>query len=264
MDEHKVANCFQSSSILPNPNTNSTSNLPATIQLINTKHKSVDPAATATTANAVSCSRCPPIPTILVPHKSRTRRGKRKSKKHCNKNPSLINSDGNWKIFQSNIRGYNSKKISLKNIVNVNEVGLQGNKKCSIQGYNTFTRNRKSMKMGGIATAVRKDENQFCLKVDEGENNDEYIITRHCQFLKPINVINLYGEQEGRNKNNEIEERWLKICDQLKIIEERSEESLIIGDFNKLVGNGPFGVKSNHSKEVTLFIKCWLLESIYW
>ena len=50
--------------------------------------------------------------------------------------------------------------------------------------------------MGGIATGIRKDESQFCLKVDEGENNDEYLITRHCQFLKPINISNCYGEKK--------------------------------------------------------------------
>ena len=41
----------------------------------------------------------------------------------------------------------------------------------------------------------------------------------------------------------------MKICDHLKIIEHRTEESLIIDEFNKLVGNGPFGLKGNHSKE---------------
>ena len=89
---------------------------------------------------------------------------------------------------------------------------LKGNKKCSIQGYNTYTRNRQLLSMGGIATAIKNDESQFCLKVDEGENNDEFIITRHSQFQKPINIINVYGEQEGRNSNQDIEERWLRIC----------------------------------------------------
>ena len=102
--------------------------------------------------------------------------------------------------------------------------------------------------MGGIATSIRKDESQFCLKVDEGENNDEYLITRHCQFLKPINIINCYGEQEGRSNNTEIEERFLKIWNHLKIIEERNEEAIFIGDLNKLVGNGPYGVKGNNPK----------------
>ena len=159
-------------------------------------------------------------------------------------------------MFHSNIRGYNSKKTSLNNIINVlrpnaitlNEVGLRGKKKCSINGYNTYTRNRQQQSMGGIATSIRSDESQFCLKVDEGEINDEYLITRHCQFLKLINLINCYGEQEGRSTNSEIEERFMKIWNHLKIIEVRNEEAIFIGDLNKLVGNGPYGVKGNNPK----------------
>ena len=105
--------------------------------------------------------------------KQRTRRGKRNSEKYRNKNSSSIKSDGNWQILQSNIRGFNSKKISLNHIIrevdpNVkNEVAFKGNKKCSIQGYNTFTRNRQNHNMGGIATSIRRDEMIFCLKVVE-------------------------------------------------------------------------------------------------
>ena len=159
-------------------------------------------------------------------------------------------------MFHSNIRGYNSKKSSLNNIISIvnpnvitlNEVGLRGKKKCSINGYNTYTRNRQKQSMGGIATGIRKDESKFVLKVEEGENDDEFIITRHSQFLKPINIINCYGEQEGRNSNNEIEERFLKICAHLKNIEDRNEEAIFLGDMNKLVGNGPLGIKGNNPK----------------
>ena len=102
--------------------------------------------------------------------------------------------------------------------------------------------------MGGICTAIREDEAQFCLKVDEGQDQDEFIITRHSQFRKPINVFNIYGEQECRNKTFEIEERWLRICSHLKSIEDRNEEVVMIGDMNKLIGNGPCGVKGNSAK----------------
>ena len=102
--------------------------------------------------------------------------------------------------------------------------------------------------MGGIATSIRKDESEFCLKVEEGEDNDEFMITRHGQFTKPINIINVYGEQEGRSKTFEIEERWLKVCNHLKVIENRNEEAIVIGDMNKLIGNGPYGVAGNNPK----------------
>jgi hypothetical protein len=102
--------------------------------------------------------------------------------------------------------------------------------------------------MGRIATSIRKDDSKFCLKVEEGEDNDEFMVTRHGQFMKPINIINVYGEQEGRSKNYEIEERWLKVCSHLKVLEDRNEEAIIIGDMNKLIGNGPYGVAGNNPK----------------
>ena len=40
----------------------------------------------------------------------------------------------------------------------------------------------------------------------------------------------------------------MKIWNNLKIIEERNEEAIFIGDLNKLVGNGPYGVKGNNPK----------------
>ena len=136
-------------------------------------------APTTTTADGLPSSRCPPLP-ILKHEKPRKRQGRRKSKKLCTNNPSLINSDGNWTILHSNISGFNSKKISLENIIStvspsvitLNEVGLRGGKKCSIKGYDTYTRNRKNQSMGGIATSIRKDDSKFCLKVEEGEDND--------------------------------------------------------------------------------------------
>ena len=49
----------------------------------------------------------------------------------------------------------------------------------------------------------------------EGENDDEFLITRHSQFQTPINVINVYGEIESRSSNKEIEERWQRILEKI-------------------------------------------------
>ena len=50
--------------------------------------------------------------------------------------------------------------------------------------------------MGGIATAVRDEDKEYTIKTKEGAGNDEFIVTRHGQFLTPINVSNIYGEQD--------------------------------------------------------------------
>ena len=67
-----------------------------------------------------------------------------------------------------------------------------------IDGFNTYCRNRKNEHMGGIATAIKNQEAHNTLKVSEGSDKDEYIVTRHGQFEVPINIINVYGEIESR------------------------------------------------------------------
>ena len=90
--------------------------------------------------------------------------------------------------------------------------------------------------MGGVATAIRKDE------------AGEFIITRHAQFVNQINIINIYGMQEGRNSRDDIADSWNVILEHLNKIEKAGEESIIIGDLNRLIGNGEFGVKDNNPK----------------
>ena len=44
--------------------------------------------------------------------------------------------------------------------------------------------------MGGIATTIKENEKQYAIQIDEGGEKDEFLITRHSQFIKPTNVIN--------------------------------------------------------------------------
>ena len=131
----------------------------------------------------------------------------------------------------------------------MNEVGLKKNKKVNIAGYNCYTRNRKNNEsMGGVATAVVDEEKLSTLKICEGEDKDEFIVSRHSQFMKPINVINCYGEQESRTEKGVIEEKWARLTKVLKDIDTRNEEEILIGDLNKLIGNNESGIKENHPK----------------
>ena len=62
----------------------------------------------------------------------------------------------------------------------MNEVGLKKNKKVSLGGYNSYTRNRKTHEnMGGVATAIIDEEKATTIKILEGENKDEFIVSRH-------------------------------------------------------------------------------------
>ena len=130
-------------------------------------------------------------------------------------------------------------------MITLNETLYKGNKKLLIDGFKTYPRNRSGNSGGGIVTAVVSDENDNTVKVKEGEGNDEFIITRHSQFLTPVNIINVYGESECRTRNNEIEERFNRLLGEITKIESEGELVILIGDLNKHIGDL---VQGNSSK----------------
>ena len=98
---------------------------------------------------------------------------------------------------------------------------------------------------GGVATCVREDLAINTLKVSEGSNNDEYIVTRHGQFDPAINDINLYGNQESRQSADQIKESWDKILEEMSRIEAKNENLVLLGDLNRHIG---LAVENNHEK----------------
>ena len=130
-------------------------------------------------------------------------------------------------------------------MITLNETLYKNNKKLNIEGYVTFNRNRQNSNGGGVATSVIQDDSKNTLKVKDGPDNDEYVITRHSQFSVPINIVNVYGETENRAKNNEVEDRWYRIVTKLKKVEYKGEYSVVIGDMNKHVGDI---IEGNHEK----------------
>ena len=183
--------------------------------------------------------------------KRRYRRGRRKNKK---------NSDmyirNKVKLFHLNIRGFNSKRKSLESIlgnvspaiVTVNETALQFKQKPKLKNYISINRNRTDRIMGGVATFVAASDKDSFTKISEGAQYDEYLVTRHSNFSEPLNVINVYGEQECRSSKNELEERWGRILKEIYQIEMRGEMLILIGDLNKHTGNDELGINNNHSK----------------
>ena len=118
--------------------------------------------------------------------------------------------------MHTNVRGLDLKIVSLKSIFNVAQPGvltlietfLLSIRRFKLPGYSCFNINRKNKKCGGIATCVKGDERLHTLKVTEGSDDLEMIITRHSQFATLVNVINIYGKVETRSTQTEIEERW--------------------------------------------------------
>ena len=75
------------------------------------------------------------------------------------------------------------------------------------------------------------------LKVNEGSDNLEMLITRHSQFATAVNVMNIYGMVETRSCKEKIEERWAAILTHVKKIEANNELLVIVGDLNAHVGS---------------------------
>ena len=74
-----------------------------------------------------------------------------------------------------------------------------------MKGYNTSLRNRKNhKKMGGVCTAVRNEWKPHTVKISEGENEDEYLVTRLDNIKPAVNIINVYGKIEDRMADLEV------------------------------------------------------------
>ena len=161
------------------------------------------------------------------------------------KKSKLIVNNNEWKLLHNNIRGFDSKALSLNAIVKaldpslifLNETHLKNNRQLQLPGYYCFTRNRICEDGGGIATCVRENERLHTLKLTEGDDDLEMIVTRHSQFQTPINIINLYGAVKSRSTNEKINERWNRVREQVTRIEGSGELVVIIGDLNAHVGN---------------------------
>ena len=133
-------------------------------------------------------------------------------------------------------------------IITLNETALNYKKKPKLNNYISFQRNRSEKSMGGVCTLARSEYKDTFMKVTEGDNSDEFLITRHSNFTTPLNIINIYGEQESRCSKEEVEDRWGRILAEICKIERRKELILILGDMNKHIGNDDLGVSGNHSK----------------
>ena len=85
-----------------------------------------------------------------------------------------------------NIHGIKSKQVSLKkvmkkeqaSIVLINETLLTGNMKISLSPYSSWYKNRTEKGGGGVATAVSQQYKDSAVGAEEGQGEDEYLITR--------------------------------------------------------------------------------------
>ena len=133
-------------------------------------------------------------------------------------------------ILNNNLCGFNGKRASIVELLDsmkpdvctFQETNISGSTQIKLKNYHVSLRNRKSTKtMGGVATIVENYLKPNVTKVAEGENNDEYLITRLSHVQPPVNIVNRYGGQESRMSRQEILDNWLRLKQDLYRIAER-------------------------------------------
>ena len=60
----------------------------------------------------------------------------------------------------------------------INETLLTGNMKISLSPYSSWYKNRTEKGVGGVATAVSQQYKDSAVGAEEGQGEDEYLITR--------------------------------------------------------------------------------------
>ena len=86
---------------------------------------------------------------------------------------------------------------------------------------------------------MKEEDAPNCVRTDDGKKDNEFLVTRHSQFMIPINVINVYGQQECRISKETIEKHWEELLDIVNKIEARNELLVMVGDFNRNLGLNP-------------------------
>ena len=125
---------------------------------------------------------------------------------------------------------------------------MKGQRKVWMKNYFSFFLNRIKAK-GGVASVEANYLKPHTVKVGEGkEIDDEYIIVRLEHVIPAVNIIYIYGQQEGRTAKEDITEGWMRLEKDLDDIVKRGEAFLIMGDMNRAIGSDKWGIVGNHDK----------------
>ena len=79
--------------------------------------------------------------------------------------------------------------------------------KVNMDAFLTYSKNRN---MSRVLISTVKHEAQHVIKIKEGDNEDEFILVKHDKFKLALNVLSIYGKQEGRSQNKTKMEKWTK------------------------------------------------------
>ena len=164
--------------------------------------------------------------------KKKVRRGGKKIKNKLKK----------FKMIYVNMRGYKSKKRSLKQIIDeekptmiaIAETLLEDDEKEEIEGYHVLQPAEKGSR--GIMIAVTKELKNITSIVMEDNSIGEQMWIQIYNGQISIRIGLIYAPQESRTKVSELRKMYKIIEEQVIKGKERRQKVMIVGDLNCKIG----------------------------
>lgn len=175
-----------------------------------------------------------------------------KAEKESQSNPSDFRTEC-LRVYSNNIRGYFSKKESLSAIVareNIDviclcETFMSASKFPELPGYISYFRNRSKKSAGGIALLIKQEKARYAVKLDVGEEDNEFLTVKFTNCQPHLVMIVYYGCQAREG----VDKVKLHISQLLETAQKYMDQGCninIVGDFNLHIGNSV--VKNNDSE----------------
>ena len=148
------------------------------------------------------------------------------------------------RILTSNIRGYHSKRESFQAIMTrenidiaaICETFMSGNRYPELAGYTSYFRNRPRRAMGGIALLIRDELARYAVKVDEGKEENEFLIVKWTNCSPNLVIAVYYGNQ----KKVGVDQVKLHLSQLLVAVKKQMDlgcQVHVVGDFNVQLGD---------------------------
>ena len=124
-------------------------------------------------------------------------------------------------------------------IIAITETKLNTVRNINIPGYKWIGRPRLNKEGEGVGVFVKQEITQSMTIHKIGEDNLEIIWIRMCLRKKKELYIGVYyGKQETRTLKEELINEVIDIASQIKKIQEKSDNILLVGDFNAKLFDG--------------------------
>ena len=157
----------------------------------------------------------------------------------------------------ANCRGIKKKTDSFKEIVEkinpdiivLNETMYKNYERSNIKAYKSYTRNREGKSGGGIEILVRNSIENRTVIISEGCSEIEELTIRTESKKRTLNIISLYGKNEGRVSNENIKKQFSHLEELIERIENSGEDYILVGDLNAKIGCSEEGIKGNNEEQ---------------